>query len=92
VEFSASTGRTYKVIQRNDIDWDFVRQSRKGPGDFVGKTNAEAAAAGFRPELPDESFVTLHHSQQSAKGPWFQGNCTTKKPFSCIIEANINNR
>lgn len=29
---------------------------------------------GSGPELPDGNFVTLHHSQQSAKGPWFEAS------------------
>ncbi len=70
VEFTPSTGRTYKVFQRNDINWDQIRTA--GDRRFIGKTNAEAARAGLRPQLPDGNFVTLHHSQQSARGPWFE--------------------
>jgi len=72
VDFTPSTGRTYKVFQRNDINWDQVRTG--GARDFVGKTNAEAARVGLRPELPDGRFATLHHSQQSAVGPWFEAS------------------
>jgi hypothetical protein len=72
VDFTPTTGRTYKVFQRNDIAWDQVRTG--GARDFIGKTNAEAAKAGLRPQLPDGSFATLHHSQQSAIGPWFEAS------------------
>jgi RHS repeat-associated protein len=72
VEFTPSTARTYKVFQRNDIDWEQVRTA--GPEAFIGKTNAEAARAGYRPQLGDGSFVTLHHSQQNAQGPWFEAS------------------
>ena len=61
------TGQTYDVIQRNDIDWTRVRTD--GPADFIGKTNAEAAAKGFSPQLADDSFSTLHHIGQDARGP-----------------------
>ncbi|MDR2155779.1 MAG: type VI secretion system tip protein VgrG [Burkholderiaceae bacterium] len=60
------TNQTYSVIQRNDIDWGLVRKN--GPGDFVGKTNAEAASKGFAPELSDGSFATLHHIGQDSRG------------------------
>ncbi|HWW71517.1 MAG TPA: HNH/ENDO VII family nuclease, partial [Duganella sp.] len=61
------TGQTYEVIQRNDIDWARVRTD--GPADFIGRTNAEAAAKGFSPQLADDSFSTLHHIGQDARGP-----------------------
>jgi len=61
------TAQTYDVIQRNDIDWARVRTD--GPADFIGKTNAEAAAKGFAPQLADDSFSTLHHIGQDARGP-----------------------
>jgi hypothetical protein len=70
VEFTPSTGRNYKVFQRSDINWNQVRTG--GDKRFLGKTNAEAAQAGLRPQLPDGNFATLHHSQQSARGPWFE--------------------
>jgi hypothetical protein len=54
------------VIQRNDIDWGLVRTN--GPADFVGRTNAEAAARGFAPELTDGNFATLHHIGQDSRG------------------------
>ena len=72
VRFTPSTGRTYTVYQRADIDWSQVRTA--GPRDFIGKTNAEAAKAGFRPQLPDGEFATLHHAEQSATGPWFEAS------------------
>jgi len=71
-EFSPSTGRTYKVFQRGDINWNQIRQG--GPRDFIGKTNAEAAQQGLRPELPDLSFATIHHAEQNAAGPWFEAS------------------
>lgn len=40
-----------------------------GPADYIGKTNAEAAAKGFSPQLADDSFATLHHIGQDARGP-----------------------
>ena len=70
--FTPSTGRTYKVFQRNDINWNQIRTG--GARGYVGRTNAEAARAGLRPQLSDGSFVTLHHSQQSARGPWFEAS------------------
>ena len=72
VEFTSTTGRTYRVFQRNDIDWNMVRTA--GPRDFIGKTNAEAAREGLRPQLPDESFATLHHSQQKSIGPLYEAS------------------
>ncbi len=72
VEFTPSTGITYKVFQRLDINWNQIRTA--GPREFIGETNAEAARAGLRPQLPDGSFVTIHHSQQSAIGPWFEAS------------------
>lgn len=83
-DFTPSTGRTYKVFQRGDIDWDMVRTA--GDKRFIGKSNAEAANAGLPPQLGDGSFATLHHSQQSARGPWFEASTryhnigTAKKP------------
>ena len=71
-EFTPSTGRTYKVFQRNDINWDQIRKG--GARDFIGKTNAEAAKSGLRPELPDLKFATLHHQEQCAGGPWFEAS------------------
>ncbi|MFD2876034.1 hypothetical protein ACFTAO_08805 [Paenibacillus rhizoplanae] len=35
------TKQTYAVYQRNDIDWDYVRNA--GDANFIGKTNADAA-------------------------------------------------
>jgi A nuclease of the HNH/ENDO VII superfamily with conserved LHH len=60
------TNQTYSVVQRNDIDWGLARTN--GPADFVGRTNAEAAARGFAPELSDGSFATLHHIGQDSRG------------------------
>ncbi|RMH87350.1 hypothetical protein EBB59_13175, partial [Lysobacter pythonis] len=60
------TGQTYSLIQRNDIEWGLVRTN--GPADFVGRTNAEAAARGFAPELADGNFATLHHIGQDSRG------------------------
>jgi Flp pilus assembly pilin Flp len=71
-EFTASTGNTYKVFQRGDIDWDQVRTA--GDKRFVGKTNAEAGRAGLPPQLRDGNFATLHHSQQNANGPLFEAS------------------
>lgn len=70
VEFTPSTGRTYKVYQRKDIDWDQIRTA--GDKRYIGKTNAEAALDGRPPQLPDGNFATLHHSQQDARGPLYE--------------------
>jgi hypothetical protein len=56
------------VWQRTDIDWNMVRTNPKGAGEFVGRTNREAAQAGFAPELRDGSFATLHHINQNGLG------------------------
>lgn len=61
------TGQTYKIWQRNDIDWNHVRTA--GPKTYIGKTNAEAARAGCAPQLPDGHFSTLHHIAQNNRGP-----------------------
>jgi len=63
------TKQTYKVFQRNDIDWNMVRSNSRGPRKFIGKTNRDAALAGYRPELVDGNFVATHHIGQSSKGP-----------------------
>ncbi|MTI95552.1 MAG: hypothetical protein FH749_08695 [Firmicutes bacterium] len=62
----SGTHQTYKVYQRNDINWDMVRTT--GDKRFIGKTNAEAAARGLAPQLSDGSFGTLHHMGQNARG------------------------
>nr|WP_261764723.1 RHS repeat-associated core domain-containing protein [Paenibacillus xylanexedens] len=92
VEYNAGkdgTGFTYKVYQRNDIDWNMVRTTgaRKGRG----LTNAEAAAKrGLAPILDDAgSVATLHHSQQKGIGPLFEAssryhNISKKKKHHCI--------
>ena len=36
---------------------------------FIGKTNAQAAAKGLRPQLSDGNFATLHHLGQKSTGP-----------------------
>jgi hypothetical protein len=61
------TKQTYKVHQRNDIDWGLVRT--KGDQRFIGKTNKEAALAGHRPQLENGHFATTHHIGQNSKGP-----------------------
>jgi hypothetical protein len=62
------TQQTYDVVQRNDINWDQVRQG--GDSRAVGLTNKEAADRfGLSPELPDGNFATLHHIGQDARGP-----------------------
>jgi RHS repeat-associated protein len=78
VEFTADypggTGLTYKIYQRNDIDWKMVRT--KGAKKGRGLTNAEAVSKyGLAPILDDAGNVaTLHHSQQSAIGPLFEAS------------------
>ena len=71
VEFNAGedgTGFTYKVYQRNDIDWDMVRTTGAQRGQ--GLTHAQAAERyGLAPILPNGSVATLHYSQQSSVGP-----------------------
>ena len=75
------TQQNYTVNQRNDIDWEQVRQG--GPKDFVGKTNFEAATKrGLAPELPDGSFVTLHHIGQNSKGPLVEASTRYHGDFS----------
>jgi hypothetical protein len=70
VEWTATrpkgTGQTYTVIQRNDVDWGIIRSD--GPKDFIGRSNAEAAAKGLSPQLRDGSFATLHHMGQDSRG------------------------
>ena len=61
------THYNYKITQRTDIDWNHVRTS--GPKKFRDKTNAQAGAAGYAPQLPDGNFATLHHLGQKAPGP-----------------------
>ncbi|WP_330961319.1 HNH/ENDO VII family nuclease [Photobacterium sp. 53610] len=58
---------TYKVFQRNDIDWNHVRTT--GDKRFIGKTNGEAAKNGLAPQLLDGNFATLHHFGQKSPGP-----------------------
>lgn len=79
------TKQTYKVHQRDDINWDHVRTNPKGPREFVGKTNTEAALSGFRPELEDGNFVSLHHVGQNAIGPLVE---TSTK----LHDFNFNNK
>jgi hypothetical protein len=62
----SGTRQTYKVVQRNDIDWAMVRTA--GDRRFIGKTNLEAASAGHRPQLSDGYFATLHHLGQDSRG------------------------
>ncbi|MFQ9546321.1 MAG: HNH/ENDO VII family nuclease [Clostridium sp.] len=68
------TGITYKVFQRNDIDWDMLRS--KGAKKGRGLTNAEAAERyGLAPILDaDGNIATLHHSQQHSVGPLFEAS------------------
>lgn len=74
VEFNAGsegTGFTYKVYQRNDIDWNIVRTTGAKKG--RGLTNAQAAEKyGLAPILNDGYVATLHHSQQRSVGPLFE--------------------
>ncbi|WP_200907904.1 hypothetical protein [Clostridium sporogenes] len=75
VSFNAGeggTGITYKVFQRNDIDWDMIRTTGAKKG--RGLTNAEAADRyGLAPILDADGNVgTLHHSQQHSVGPLFE--------------------
>ena len=75
VSFNAGeggTGITYKVFQRNDIDWEMLRSTGAKKG--RGVTNAEAAERyGLAPILDAEGNVaTLHHSQQHSIGPLFE--------------------
>ncbi len=76
VEFQASasgTGLTYRVYQRNDIDWDLVRT--RGTKKGLGYTNLEAAVNfGYAPLLSDGYLVNLHHSQQKSIGPLFEAS------------------
>jgi hypothetical protein len=69
VKWNCTTGtkQTYKVIQAKDVDWNKVRT--KGPIELRGKTNLEAAKAGYAPELANGSVMNLHHLGQKATGP-----------------------
>jgi len=60
------TGQAYKIWQRTDIDWSHVRTD--GLKAFRGKTNLEAARAGYAPQLSDGSMATLHHINQNGLG------------------------
>ncbi|WP_195237746.1 polymorphic toxin-type HINT domain-containing protein [Clostridium perfringens] len=68
------TGITYKVFQRNDIEWDRIRKNGAKKG--RGLTNAEAAEKyGLAPILDEKgSIATLHHSQQHSIGPLFEAS------------------
>ena len=68
IEWAAPKGtyQTYKVYQRNDINWNQVRTS--GPRGYIGRTNEEAAKVGLAPQLSDGNFVTLHHLGQDSRG------------------------
>ncbi len=77
VEYNAGkdgTGFTYKVYQREDINWDMVRT--KGAKKGRGLTNAEASAKyGLAPILDEAgSVATLHHSQQKGVGPLYEAS------------------
>lgn len=63
------TGITYKVFQRNDIDWEMVRSTGAKKG--IGLTNVEAAEKyGLAPILDaDRNVATLHHIGQDSRGP-----------------------
>jgi hypothetical protein len=60
------TQQTYKVFQRNDINWNMIRT--EGATKFRGKTNFDAAKAGFGPQLDDGFIATLHHIGQDSRG------------------------
>jgi hypothetical protein len=79
VEWTAPTGtkQTYKVVQRNDIDWNLIRKNPDGPKDFIGKTNKEAARHGYAPEMLDGSVIKLHHIQQQSNGPLAEVSSTS---------------
>ena len=76
VEFNAGsegTGFTYKVYQRNDIDWNIVRTTGAKKG--RGLTNAQVAEKyGLAPILNDGYVATLHHSQQRSVGSLFEAS------------------
>lgn len=70
---SNASGNSYRVFQRNDINWDQARSA--GDRRAIGMTNAQAAERyGLPPQLPDGNFATLHHSQQNAVGPLFEAS------------------
>ena len=81
VEWTAPTGtkQTYKVVQRNDIDWNKIRT--KGSDKYIGRTNLEAAKAGYAPELADGNFVNLHHLGQDSRGPLVEASTKSHKPI-----------
>jgi len=85
------TKQTYKVHQRNDIDWSLVRT--KGSVEFRGKTNREAAKAGQAPELVGGSKVNLHHIGQNSKGPLVEvGELTHKKRHKILHQQHGVNK
>ncbi len=77
VSFNAGeegTGITYKVFQRNNIEWDMMRTIGAKKGRNL--TNAQAAERyGLAPILDEAGNVaTLHHSQQHSVGPLFEAS------------------
>jgi hypothetical protein len=95
VEWTAPSGtkQTYKVYQRDDIDWDLVRTNPRGDTRFIGKTNIEAALAGHSPELSDGSKINLHHIGQNSKGPLVEiGELTHKKGHKTLHQQHGVNK
>jgi len=89
-------GITYKVFQRNDIDWGMVRKTGVKKG--IGLTNAEAASKhGLAPILNKNGNVaTLHHSQQRSGGSLFEASTryhnisNAKKPLLHPYKGKLN--
>ena len=53
----------------------------KGPVEFRGKTNREAARSGKPPELKDGSFINLHHINQDSRGALVEASGKVHKKY-----------
>jgi hypothetical protein len=79
------TQQTYKIYQRNDIDWNMVRTS--GDKRFIGKTNREAALSGKAPELSNGSIINLHHIGQDSRGPLVEASGHVHKKYFDVLHS-----
>lgn len=86
VSFNAGedgTGITYKVFQRNDIDWEMVRSTGGEKG--RGLTNAEAAEKyGLAPILDDDGNVATLHPYKGQLNPFNPMSEEVRKAFQKI--------